>query len=153
MVCSLATAYGLAELWGPAAAVLLMSMPLILGGRRGSIRLVWVIAGTYVAGAAVGAWLGLNPWPLLISIIANLSAWDLHSFARQLKNVDVVEQARVLSQGHLRRLLIVDGLGLATAGLALTLQLRLGFGLALVLAVVALVAVSRVIHSLRHSTG
>lgn len=153
MACSLAAAYGLAELWVPAAAALLMSVPLILGRRRSPIRLAWVTAGMYVAGAAVGAWLDLNAWLLLISVIANLSAWDLYSFARQLETVDVVEQAGVLSQRHLRRLLIVDGLGFLSAGLALTVQLRVGFGLALILAVVALVAVSRVIHFLRHSAG
>lgn len=97
--------------------------------------------------AATGAWLGLDPYLLLLGLIAALSAWDLDAFSRQVQDTDAVKPA--LEGRHLRRLLVVDGIGLVSAGLALTVQVRLSFGLAMAVAIAALVGLSRAIGFLR----
>lgn len=61
-------------------------------------------------------------------------------------------EARVLEREHLRRLAIVSGLGLFLGALALTIKLTLSFGVIVVLGVIAIFALSRLIHYLRQES-
>ncbi len=53
---------------------------------------------------------------------------------------------------HLRKLLIVNCLGLVLAGVALTIKIEIDFGAVLLLAAVAIVCLSRFIDSLRRES-
>lgn len=142
-VSTLAGAYAGAGLWMPAALIVILGVPVIVAQRMGKGWVVSLTAVLLASAAAVGAWMELYRWLLLIGLIAALSAWDLDAFARRLSSVDAVEQEQALKRRHLQRLLVVDALGLLLGVSALTVQIRLSFGLALVLALIALVGLSR----------
>ncbi len=150
---ALIVAYGLGALWLPAAGVLALAALWILGRRQNWAWISWLMLTLFAIAAAAGTWLDLKPLPLVAGLIAALSAWGLDDFARQLRHVDAVEREQALKRRHLRRLLIVDGLGLLFAILALKVQIKLRFGLALVLGLVALVGLSRAIGFLRRESS
>lgn len=139
---ALILAYALGALWLPAAAILLLGAAWIVGQQLSWRGGAWPMMGLFVVVAAAGAWLELNPILLVVGLIAALSAWDLDGFARQLRRVDAVEQEQGLQRRHLRRLLLVDGLGLLLAVLALNLEIDLSFGVALILGLIALLGLS-----------
>jgi len=109
--------------------------------------------GVCTVAAAVGAWLDLRPLYLVISLIAALSAWDLDHFWRELRHSDHTERKRALTWRHLRRLWIVDGIGLLCSAVALQVRIELSFGVAIVLGLLALVGLSRTIGLLGRETG
>ena len=156
-VLALGAAYGLAGLWLPAAAILILGADWLIVRRvdrfRHPDRMAWVMMGLFAIAAAVGAWLGTSPLLLTIGMTAALSAWDMDHFARQLGDVDLVVRQRKLARRHLRRLLVVDGIALLFAVLALEVQIRLGFGLALVLGLVALLGLGRIVGFLGEETS
>lgn len=152
-VAALAGAYAEAGLWIPAALIVSLGVPAMVAQRADK---AWVSSLTTVllaSAAAVGAWLELQGWLLLIGLIAALSVWDLDAFARRLSSVDAVDQEQALKRRHLERLLIVDALGLLLGISALTVQIRLSFGLALVLALIALVGLSRAVGFLERGSS
>jgi hypothetical protein len=57
-----------------------------------------------------------------------------------------------LEHAHLRRLLIVNCLGLVLTGIALTIKIEIGFGIVLLLTAVAIVCLSYFISSLRRES-
>jgi len=146
---ALMLAYALGALLLPAAAILFLGVTWVMGQRLSWTWLARLMVGLFVVTAAVGAVLDLSTVLLLVGLIAALSAWHLDGFDRQLKRVDAVDQEQTLQRRHLRRLLLVDGLGLFLAVLALTVQIDLSFGLALVLGLIALLGLSRAIGFLR----
>ena len=150
---SLGLGYGLAALWVPLAAILVMGGLWILGQRAGWSWIAWPMVVLFAAAAALGTLLELNRVLLTVGLIAALSAWDLNGFAGQLRRVDAVEQEGTLKRRHLLRLLTVDGLGLLLALLALVVEIKLSFGLALVLGLAALLGLSRAIRYFRRESG
>jgi len=146
-------AYGLGVLWLPTVAILVLGVAWILAPRAAWPWLPWVMMTLLVVIAAVGAWLALRPVPLVVGLVAAVSAWDLDLFVRQLRRVDRVERGDRLKRRHLRRLVAVDGVGLLMAILALTVEIQLTFALALGLGLAALVGLSRLIVFLRQETG
>jgi hypothetical protein len=146
-------AYALGALWVLAAAIIVLGALWLLRHRLGWLWATWPVVLLLVAAAVAGTWLALNPILLLVGLTAALSAWNLDHFVRQLGEVDAVEQERTLKHLHLRRLLIVDGLGLLLAVLALTIRIRLSFGVALTLGLIALLGLSRAIRFLRRERG
>lgn len=152
-VSALAGAYAEAGLWIPAALIVSLAVSVIFTQRSGKAWTASLTTVLLASAAAVGAWLELQGWLLLMGLIAALSAWDLDAFARQLRSVDAVEQEQALKRRHLERLLIVDALALLLGVSALTVQIRLSFGLALVLALIALVGLSRALGFLGRGSG
>ena len=146
----LGAAYALADLWIVATVIWSLGLALALRRHKIGAAAAWVMVVVVSGGAAVGAWLRLNPYLLLLGLVAAISAWDLDALSRQVSDTDDVKPG--LEGRHLRRLLIVDGIGLLLAGLALTVQLRLSFGLAVAAAIVALVGLSRAVGFLRRNS-
>lgn len=136
----------------------------------------------FAVGALLGTLFGVQNGWLLVGITAALIAWDLHHFIQHMRlneqqtpdsersetntadtetEVEAVRldtrarleaEARVLEREHLRRLAIVSGLGLLLGTLALTIRLTLSFGVIVVLGVIAIFALSRLIHYLRQES-
>lgn len=150
---AMAAAYALGGRWLPALAVLLLGALWIAVERTGWSWAASLMLGLFSFAATAGAWQGLNPVLLVVGMVGALSAWDLDHFTRQLRSVDDVEEERSLSRRHLRRLLVVDALGLASAGVALTVRVRLSFGVALVLGLVAILGLSQAIGFVRREGG
>jgi hypothetical protein len=101
--------------------------------------------------AALGALQGLSAAWMLAGAVAALAAWDLDRFARRLRAAGHVVGAADMARAHLRRLLLVAGLGLSIGGAALAVQVRLSFGWALLGGAIAILSLSRVFGFLRRA--
>jgi hypothetical protein len=103
----------------------------------------------FVVMAAVGLWLGLAAGWMLLGTVAALAAWDLNHFALRLKSVawdeTLAKRRRALERRHLRRLLIVNGLGLLLSAVALGIKVKFSFGAAFLLGLIAILGLSRAI--------
>jgi hypothetical protein len=146
---ALGVSYGLGGHWAGALVILSVGLIWLLAQWRGWD---WMASGelVFTLGAAVfGLWLGLGTGWMLCAVVAAISAWDLDHFAQRLRSVGRVEGKQELERRHLRRLLVMDALGLLLAALATVLQFRLGFGAALLLGVLAVLGLSRLIGFLR----
>lgn len=136
----------------------------------------------FAIGALMGTLFGVQNGWLLVGMTAALIAWDLHCFTQHMRvneqptpvnertetttadteaDADTVHldtrarlevEAHALERAHLRRLAIVSGLGLLLGALALTIKLTLSFGVIVVLGVIAIFALSRLIHYLRQES-
>jgi hypothetical protein len=82
--------------------------------------------------------------------VVALSAWDLEHFVQGMVDAGYVENVQDLERGHLRRLLIVDGLAVLLGELALRIRVEIGFGTVFVLALLAVFGLSRAIRFLRY---
>ena len=91
------------------------------------------------------------PW-IIISLTAGLVAWDTHHLLRRGNAVDHIERPREIENSHLRRLLLVSGIGSAAGVTAMLIRVNLGFGLALVLGLLAIYSIGQVIRYLRNHT-
>jgi hypothetical protein len=146
---SLAAGYGLGGRPVEALLVLLLGALWLGGEWRGwSWAAAAGLAGC-VGVAAVGMWLDLAAGWMLVGLVSALSAWDLSAFASWLERVQSAEKAQMLLREHLRRLLVVDVVGVLLAGAALFIRLRLGLALMLLLATVLFLGVSRAVSFLR----
>ena len=149
---ALALGYGLSGLWVGALPVAAVGLLWLLGQRRGWGWVASVALALLVGAAAAGLWLGLGVGWMLVGVVAALSAWDLGHFARRMAAVKRVAGARDLERRHLRRLLIVDGLGLLLAVVAHEIEVGFGFGVAFLLGLLAVVGLGRAIRFLRHES-
>jgi hypothetical protein len=149
---SLAAGYGLGGQPVVAALVLLLGA-LWLGAAW--LGWNWADAAGLVGcagAAAVGMWLDLAAGLMLAGLVWALSAWDLSAFARWVSSVQEAEKAKLLLWQHLRRLLVVDVVGVLLAGVALAIRLRLGLALMLLLGLVLFLGVSRAVTFLRRES-
>jgi hypothetical protein len=83
---------------------------------------------------------------LLFCVIAILVQWDLFRFMSRLNHVDRVEKVAELEQGHLKRLMIIAGLGLVLGGIVLNVNLTIRFGWMLFLGIALIIGLGRFIE-------
>jgi hypothetical protein len=102
----------------------------------------------FVVAATRGIFLELPAGWLLLSVVATLSAWDLDHFVRRLKQVERIKRAFDLERHHLKRLMIIAGLGLLLGGVPIVVNVKLKFGWMLFLGMVLILSLSRLIDLL-----
>jgi hypothetical protein len=150
-VLVLALGFALNDIWAGTAAVLAAGALWLLSQWR---ALPWASTAGLVAqaiAAAAAMLLGVGGgWPVL-ALVAALVAWDLDQFSQRMRAAGRVDDAPGQERRHIRRLLIVAGLGGLLGLVALSFQVRLSFGLALVLAVVMMLCLSMVIGYMRRA--
>ncbi len=134
--------YSLSGLWVWIPLIVFVGLLWLAGqwydrGRYAPVGLI-LLVGT----AAWGVWYGAAAGWMLGGTVAALIAWDLDHFSQQLNKGGHIENPAELKRNHLRRLLIVAGLGLLLAGATLSIQVELNFGWALVLGLLAMVSLS-----------
>ena len=150
-VLILALGFVLHDLWAGTAAVLAAGALWLLGQWR---ALPWASPAGLVAQAiaAAGAMLlGVGGGWLVLALVAALVAWDLDQFSQRMRAAGRVDDAPGQERRHIRRILIVAGLGGLLGLAALSLQVRLSFGLALLLAVAMMLCLSLVIGYMRRA--
>jgi hypothetical protein len=156
-VVSLAAGYTVSGHIAPAAVALAVGSGGLAAERR---QWRWAAAVgllALVGAAAIGIALDLQPALMLIGVVAALSAWDLSAFMGRLAAADnpgdqgAPEQTLPLQRQHLRRLLLVNALGLAAAGTALAVQINFRFELAVLLAAAAITGLTAALSSVRAS--
>ena len=101
--------------------------------------------------AALGAGLGVMPMGMLVALIATLVAWDLHRFLLRLANADFVIDKASLQRIHLRRLVIVAGVGVVLGILALNLEFNLKLGWLILMGLIVALGLSWVVGFVRRS--
>ena len=141
----LALGYALNAAWLEVFLLLLIGCLWLAGYGRGWTWPASLSFSLFTGLAAWGVYQGLATGWLLGGLVAALVAWDLDHFAQRLRQAGHVAGEAELKQAHLRRLLIVAGLGLLLGGLALSFQIELNFGWALLLGLLVILGLSWVI--------
>lgn len=116
------------------------------GAGVGSTALFGYVILTIYA-VATGVWPG---W-FVLGLVAVLAAWDLEFFILRLRDVQDEGLVDTMIAQHVRRLVVVTGVGLALSGAAVFINYDLTFGLALGIALLAVFAVSRFLSALRQN--
>jgi hypothetical protein len=96
-----------------------------------------------------GAGGGLPAAGLLASMVFLLAAWDLGEFMSHLESFEVDQVSPLLINLHLKRLVVVSGVGLLLGGAALVIQIRLGFETALLLGLLVFIGLAGMVRFLR----
>lgn len=128
------------------------SMAVVLGGamwytahQRGAQGFETILFFGFAIAAAAGFWVGLSPYALLVALVASLGAWDLDHFSQRLRLVERVVLDTGLGNNHLRRLFLIESLGLMTGLVGLTSNFQLTFWTQLLLLVLAVFGLSRLV--------
>ena len=103
----------------------------------------------YVVLAMVAAWMNVHPVWLLISIAAGLAAWDIDRYQQRRSQIGSLLTGQDPSRAHIRRLLLVECVGLLLSALALVAKIQLGFWIAIPLAALMFLGINFMLQSLR----
>ena len=112
---------------------------------RGAQGIETILFFVFALAAAAGFWIGLPPVGMLLALVATLGAWDLDHFSQRLRLVERVVLDTGLGNNHLRRLLLIELLGLLAGLAGLTSSLYLTFWMQLLLVILAVYGISRLI--------
>jgi hypothetical protein len=107
----------------------------------------------FVFSAGLGFYLNAPAWILLIGVVASTGAWDLDHFLQRLSLADRIELESGLGREHLRRLLVVEAVGLLAGLAALVFQTRISFWWEALLVLLVVIGLSRIIARVRKETG
>ena len=148
----LALGYGLGGLGAGVPLVVALGILWLIGqaGRRGWASSLGLALYTCVAAGGLLLATHLAAGWMLIGLTGALTAWDLDGFLHRLRSVKRMDAAarRDLEYRHLRRLLVVDGLGLLLAAVALGIRLELKLGVVLLVGLLAALGLSRALDFL-----
>jgi hypothetical protein len=112
---------------------------------RGTQGIETMLFFGFTLAAAAGFWFGMPPAAMLVGLVAALGAWDLDHFGQRLRLVKRVEMDSGLGGNHLRRLGLIELLGLLAGMAGLTSSLQLTFWVQLLLVVLAIYGISRLV--------
>ena len=149
---ALATGYALSRLPIGTLVIIAFGFFWLIGQQRGwgwtaSLGLIG-----FMSAAAFGiVWGTPAAWMLFVSV-ATLIAWDLHMFSQRLQKAKHIAGEAGLIRSHLRRMLIVAGLGLVLGEIALGVQVEFSFSWALLLGLLASLGLSGAIGFLRRES-
>jgi hypothetical protein len=121
------------------AALWLASQARGLSWPNGLLLFLFLIAG------AAAFFTGAPNWLLIIGGVAALGAWDLYAFLGRLGSADRVAQEARLGSEHLRRLALIEGIGLLLALVAITLRTNISFWWLALIVLVAIVVIAQII--------
>ena len=107
----------------------------------------------FIFSSAIGIWLGSPAWLMLIGVVSSIGAWDLDHFLRRLGQVDHVDLESGLGREHLRRLFLVEAIGLLVGLTALSIQTRVSFWWEALLVLLVVIGLSRIVARVRKETG
>jgi hypothetical protein len=170
----LAVSFGWAGIWPLALAAVAAGILWAYAFRRHWEGAASLLLVCFVILAALAVNLAGGRLLAPVAVVASLAAWDLHRFLARLRSgfaedvededadiedaETVVETApedllleqerRELERQHLRRLLVVSGIGLALAWIAEAARFRLALPVALALGLLAILGLSQVVRSL-----
>ena len=154
--CALVLGYAQDGVWSWTSLTVSVAGLWLFGLWRGWEWMASVGLVFFVGTAAGGIWQGLQASWMLLGVVAALTAWDLHHYAQRLKSVgwgDAPVERRSVGHNperrHLRRLLLVNGLGLLLATVAFGTKIRINLGTAFLLGLLAIGGLSRAVGFLR----
>ena len=101
--------------------------------------------------AGMGAWIGVNPFLMAISLLGSLMAWDLTDFSRRLRRAAPEDNLRNLERRHILQLAMLGGIGLSLILTVLFGRLKISFGWILLLVIVFISGMIQLVNRLRQS--
>lgn len=155
-----------------AISILLGTLPLVIGYFQ--FHLPWVAVGVltvgllwlffqpryriwiasiglflFVCASGTGAWLGLSPILMGISILGSLSAWDLAGFSHRLLRAALEDDLRQLKKSHLLRLAGLMGISLVLLLPGLLIRLNIPFWWLFLLALAVVLGITQLVNRMQ----
>jgi hypothetical protein len=148
-VAALAIGYALAGLLFVSMIIVLLGAMWFSAQQRKSTGLEGFLLTVFLLAGGFGFWVGVPAWMSLIATVATLGAWDLDHFLQRLSTVERVEFDTGLGREHIRRLAVVQGLGLLLGLLALTIHMKISFWWEALLVLLAVIGIRQLIRFVR----
>ncbi len=148
-VAALAIGYALAGIIISALIFVFLGATWFTTQQRGGAGLEGLLLFIFIVAAAIGLWLGVPGWLLLIAVVATLGAWDLDHFLERLSGEERVDFDTGLGREHLRRLGLVEGVGLVSGLFALSARMKIPFWWEALLIALAVIGIRVVIWFVR----
>jgi hypothetical protein len=152
-IAALAIGYALAQLLVFSLVIVFLGAAWYLAQQRHGSGLEALLLYLFVIAGAAGFWLGIPGWLALVAVVAVLGAWDLDHFLQRLNAVSRVEFDSGLGREHLRRLVLVEGLGFFAGLLALTTHMNISFWWEALLVLLAFIGIRQLIMYVRKQMG
>ncbi len=139
----------IAGLWTVALWVLVLGGFWLLSQQRKAGSIETLVLFLFFLTASVGVWGGVPGWLLVLVAVAALGAWDIGHFLHRLQLVERVEFSSGVGRSHLRRLGVVEGVGLLMGWLALFINFSISFWWEALLALLAMIGLVRLVSYVR----
>ena len=141
--------YAINQFWIASLLITILGILWMVGYIKGWKWQASVMFTLFIGASAIGLWLNLSQWLILLSMVGAISAWDLDHFTQRMRYAGLVVERPNLEKYHIKRLLVVNLFGLLLSVIALNVQVKLGFGAILLLGMIAVLGLSQVIIFLK----
>ena len=141
--------YAINQFWIASFLIAILGIFWIVGSARGWKWQPSVMITLFIGASVIGLWLKLSQWLILFSMVGAISAWVLDHFTQRMRNAGLVVERPDLEKYHIKRLFIVNVLGILLSFITLNVEIKLGFGAMLLLGFVAVLCLNQVIIFLK----
>jgi hypothetical protein len=141
--------YAINQFWIASLFITLLGILWMVGYLKGWKWQASVMFTLFLGASAIGLWLNLSQWLIVLSMVGAISTWDLDHFTQRMRYAGLVSERPNLEKYHIRRLFVVIIFGLFLSLIALNLEVKLGFGTILLLGMIAVLGLSQVITFLK----
>ena len=141
--------YAINQFWIASLLITILGILWMVGYLKGWKWQASVMFTLFIGASAIGLWLNLSQWLILLSMVGAISAWDLDHFTQRMKYAGLVVERTKLEKYHIKRLFFVNFFGLFLSVIALNVEVKLGFGTILLLGMIAVLGLNQVIIFLK----
>jgi hypothetical protein len=141
--------YAINQFWIASLLITILGILWMIGYLKGWKWQASVMFTLFIGASAIGLWLNLSQWLILLSMVGAISAWDLDHFTQRLRYAGLVVERPNLEKYHIKRLFVVNFFGLFLSVIALYVEVKLGFGTILLLGMIAVLGLNQVIIFLK----
>jgi len=140
-VSAISASYAMSGLGLVAAIFVFFGAAWAAARQRNAQGIAGIVLTLFLVAGGLGALLGMPGWLMLVMTVAALGAWDLDHFLQRLSGIKHVDYSTGIGRAHLRRLVVVEAIGLVAGLLALLMRTQIPFwweALLVLLAVIGL---------------
>ena len=141
--------YAINQFWIASFLITILGILWMVGYLKGWKWQASVMFTLFIGASAIGLWLNLSQWLILLSVVGAISAWDLDHFTQRMRYAGLVVKRPNLEKYHIKRLFVVNFFGLFLSVIALNVEVKLGFGTILLLGMIAVLGLNQVIIFLK----
>jgi len=141
--------YAINQFWIASFLITILGILWLVGYLKGWKWQASVMFTLFIGASAIGLWLNLSQWLILLSMVGTISAWDLDHFTQRMRYAELVVERPNLEKYHIKRLFVVNFFGLFLSVIALNVEVKLGFGTILLLGMIAVLGLNQVIIFLK----
>ena len=120
-----------------------VGLPWLLSRREFRAWMASIGLFIFVCASGIGAWLGLSPILMAISVLGSLSAWDLAGFSRRVRRAAPEDDLNQLGKKHLVQLGILLGVSMILVLLGLLIHSNIPFWWVFLLVLVAVLGMMK----------